>query len=157
MPPLDAIDLHILEALHADGGLSNPDLAARVGLSPSPCSRRVRALEQAGIIERRVALLDRKKLGLSFTALVLISMDRHTPERLAGFEATVVRYPEVQACYLITGQDADYLLMVCVPDLDHYQEFLLNKITHIEGVSGVRSSFVMRRVIETTALPLAYL
>jgi Lrp/AsnC family transcriptional regulator, leucine-responsive regulatory protein len=157
MTPLDAIDVQILQVLQADAGLSNQDLADRVGLSPSPCSRRVRALEQAGTIERRVALLDRKKLGLSFTALVLISMDRHTPERLAGFEAAIARYPEVQACYLITGQDADYVIMVCVPDLDHYQEFLLNKLTHIEGVSGVRSSFVMRRVIETTALPLAYL
>ena len=157
MMPIDAIDLRILEALQADAGQSNQDLADKVGLSPSPCSRRVRALEQSGVIDRRVALLDRRKLGLSFTALVLISMDRHTPERLAGFEAAVSRYPEVQACYLITGQDADYLIMVCVPDLDAYQEFLLNKITHIEGVSGVRSSFVMRRVVETTSLPLAYL
>jgi Lrp/AsnC family leucine-responsive transcriptional regulator len=157
MQPLDAIDLRILDELQRDGGVSNQDLADRVGLSPSPCSRRVRALEQSGVIERRVTLLDRKKLGLSFTALILIQMDRHTPERLAGFEAAVVQYPEVQSCYLITGQDADYLLLVVVPDLDHYQEFLLNKITHIEGVTGVRSSFVMRRVIETTALPLAYL
>lgn len=157
MEAIDAIDLRILDELQRDGGLSNQDLAERVGLSPSPCSRRVRALEQSGVIERRVTLLDRKKLGLSFTALILISMDRHTPDRLAGFEAAVARFPEVQACYLITGQDADYLVMAVVPDLDHYQEFLLNKITHIEGVSGVRSSFVMRRVIETTALPLAYL
>lgn len=153
----DRIDRHILEQLQQDGGLTNQELAERVGLSPSPCLRRVRALEEAGIIGRRVTLLDRKKLGLSLTALIQISMDRHTPERFAKFEQAVQQYPEVQACFLITGQDADYQLMVVVPDMDTYQEFLLNKITRIEGVSGVHSSFVMRRVIDTTALPLGYL
>ena len=84
-------------------------------------------------------------------------MDRHTPERFANFESTVKRFPEVQSCLLITGQDADYLLIVVVPDMEMYQEFLLNKITRIEGVSGVHSSFVMRWVVDTTALPLDYL
>jgi Lrp/AsnC family leucine-responsive transcriptional regulator len=153
---LDEIARKILEELQNNGGLTNQELADRIGLSASPCSRRVKALEDAGVIERRVALLDRKKLGLSLTALIQISMDRHTPERFAGFEATIKQYPEVRACYLVTGQDADYLLMVVVPSMDHYQEFLLNKVTHIEGVSGVHSSFVMRRVVETTALPLGY-
>lgn len=153
----DRIDRHILAELQADGGLTNQELAERVGLSPSPCLRRVKALEDAGIILRRVTLLERKKLGLSLTALIQISMDRHTPERFEKFEATVKLYPEVQACFLITGQDADYQLLVVVPDMDTYQEFLLNKITRIEGVSGVHSSFVMRRVIDTTALPLGYL
>jgi Lrp/AsnC family leucine-responsive transcriptional regulator len=153
---LDMIDRKILEELQNNGGLSNQELADRIGLSASPCSRRVKALEDAGVIERRVALLDRKKLGFSLTALIQISMDRHTPERFARFEATIKQYPEVRACYLVTGQDADYLLMVVVPSMDHYQEFLLNKVTHIEGVSGVHSSFVMRRVVETTALPLGY-
>ncbi len=153
----DRIDRRILEELQQDGGLSNQELAERVGLSPSPCLRRVKALEEAGIILKRVTLLERKKLGLSLTALIQISMDRHTPERFANFEEKVAQYPEVQACYLITGQAADYQLLVVVPDMDTYQEFLLNKITRIEGVSGVHSSFVMRRVKDSTTLPLGYL
>ncbi len=157
-PPLklDRLDRRILAELQQDGGLTNQELADRIGLSPSPCSRRVRQLEVAGVIERRVTLLDRAKLGLDLTALIQISMDRHTPDRFEAFEAQIRQYPEVQQCYLITGQDADYLLKVVVPGMEHYQEFLLGKITRIEGVSGVHSSFVMRRVVDTTALPLGY-
>jgi Lrp/AsnC family leucine-responsive transcriptional regulator len=154
---MDRFDRRILGELQRDGGLSNQELAERIGLSSSPCSRRVKQLEDAGVIEKRVTLLDRRKLGLSLTILIQISMDRHTPERFEAFEAKIKSYPEVLECYLITGQDADYLLKVVVPDMDHYQEFLLNKITRIEGVSGVHSSFVMRRVVDTTALPLGYL
>lgn len=154
---LDKIDRHILESLQTNGQLTNQELADKVGLSPSPCLRRVRAMEQAGIILGRVTILDHKKLGLSLTAIILIGMDRHTPERFAAFEARVADYPEVQECYLITGQDADYMLKVVVPDMDHYHEFLLNRITRIQGVSGVHSSFVLRRVLDNTALPLGYL
>jgi Lrp/AsnC family leucine-responsive transcriptional regulator len=154
--PLDEIDRRILDELQRDGGLSNLDLAERVGLSPSPCSRRVKALEDSGIIEKRVTLLDRKKLGLALTAIIQISMDRHTPERFDHFEQRVRGYPEVQACWMITGHDADYMLKVVVPDMEHYQVFLLEKITRIDGVTGVRSSFVMRWVVDTTELPLGY-
>lgn len=154
---LDRTDRKILEELQRHGELSNQELSERVGLSPSPCSRRVKALEDAGIIVRRVTILDHKKLGLSLTAIILIGMDRHTPERFEAFERQVSEYPEVQECYLITGQDADYMLKVVVPGMDDYHEFLLNKITRIQGVSGVHSSFVLRRVIDSTALPLAYL
>jgi Lrp/AsnC family leucine-responsive transcriptional regulator len=153
----DEIDRRILAELQRDAGLTNQELADRVGLSASPCLRRVRALEEAGIVRKRVALLDQKKLGFSLTALIQISMDRHTPERFENFERTVKQYPEVQTCYLITGQQSDYLLIVIVPDMDHYQAFLLDKITRIEGVSGVHSSFVMRAVVDSTALPLGYL
>jgi Lrp/AsnC family leucine-responsive transcriptional regulator len=153
---LDRTDLRILRALQTNGGLTNQQLAEQAGLSPSPCSRRVQKLEAAGVIVRRETVLDPRALGLDLTAIIHISMDRHTPERFANFEATVRDYPEVQQCYLITGQEADYLLKVVVPDIDHYQQFLLNKITRIEGVSGVQSSFIMRRVIDTTALPLDY-
>lgn len=153
----DAIDRRILAELQRDAGITNQELAERVGLSPSPCLRRVKALEDAGIIQKRVALLDAKKLGLSLTALIQIAMDRHTPERFANFEDVVKRCPEVQTCYLITGQQADYLLVVVVPDMERYQTFLLDKITRIEGVSGVHSSFVMRRVVDSTAVPLGYL
>jgi Lrp/AsnC family leucine-responsive transcriptional regulator len=154
---LDAIDRRILAELQGDAGITNQELAERVGLSPSPCLRRVKALEDAGIIRKRVALLDTKKLGLSMTALIQISMDRHTPERFANFEDIVKRCPEVQTCFLITGQQADYLLIVVVPDMERYQTFLLDTITRIEGVSGVHSSFVMRRVVDSTAVPLGYL
>lgn len=154
---LDRIDRRILECLQQDGGLSNQELAERVGLSPSPCLRRVRALEEAGIILRRVTLLERKKLGLSLTVILLIGMDRHTPERFQAFEETVAGFPEVQECYLVTGQEADYQLKVVVPDMEAYQDFLLGKITRIPGVSGVHSSFVLRRVVDTTELPLSYL
>jgi len=156
-PKLDRYDLRILQELQRDGGLSNQALAERIGLSPSPCLRRVKQLEDAGIIERRVTLLDRRKLGLTLTALIQISMDRHTPERFEQFESKVKSFPEVQECHLITGQEADYLLKVVVPDMDHYQEFLLNKLTRIPGVSGVHSSFVLRRVVDSTELPLGYL
>lgn len=154
---LDRMDRRILEELQNDGGLTNQQLAERVGLSPSPCSRRVRQLEEAGIILRRVTLLERNKLGLKLTAIIQIGMDRHTPERFEVFEARVKSYPEVLECYLITGQQADYILKVVVPDMEHYQQFLLEKLTRIEGVSGVHSSFVMRRVVDSTELPLGYI
>jgi len=153
---LDRYDRRILEILQEDASLSNQALADRVGLSPSPCLRRVRALEQAGVLLSRVALLDRRSLGLELTALIHIGMDRHTPERFAHFEETVASYPEVQHCYLITGQSADYMLQVVVPDMDAYQEFLLRRITRLEGVDSVHSSFVLRRVVDRTALPLDY-
>lgn len=160
MPALhqpDDLDRRILAELQRDAGMTNQELAERVGLSPSPCLRRVKALEDSGIIQRRVALLDPKLLGLTLTALIQIAMDRHTPERFANFEAIVTRCPEVRTCYLITGQQADYLLIVTVPDMERYQTLLLETITRIEGVTGVHSSFVMRRVIENTALPLGHL
>ncbi|HEY5789245.1 MAG TPA: Lrp/AsnC family transcriptional regulator [Gammaproteobacteria bacterium] len=152
--PLDRYDRRILAELQQHGRLSNQELAERIGLSPSPCLRRVRALEEAGVIAGYRALLDARQLGLSLLALLSISMDRHTPERFARFEAAVSELPEVLECLLITGREADYQLKVVVRDMDAYQELLLNRITRIEGVSGVHSSFVLRRVVERTALPL---
>ncbi|WP_417514003.1 Lrp/AsnC family transcriptional regulator [Marinobacter sp.] len=155
--PIDKTDRRILAQIQKDASLTNQQLAEKVGLSPSPCLRRVRALEDAGIIVRTVTVLDHKKLGLSLTAIILIGMDRHTPERFAAFEEQVGEYPEVLECYLVTGHDADYMLKVVVPDMEHYHHFLLNRITRIQGVSGVHSSFVLKRVIDSTALPLGYL
>lgn len=152
---MDRYDQRILEQLQQDGRISNQDLADRIGLSPSPCLRRVRQLEDDGIIDRYVALLKPEKLGLKLTALIQISMDKHTPERFENFERQVKGFPEIQACYLITGQSADYILKVVVPDMEAYQEFLLGKLTRIEGVSGVHSSFVMRKVVDSTAVPLS--
>ena len=149
---LDRFDQHILEVLQLDGRINNQDLADRIGLSPSPCLRRVRALEESGLITGYRAQLDAKKLGLTLMALIHISMDKHTPERFANFEAAVTVLPEVLECLLITGQDADYQLKVAVRDMDHYQALLLNQLTRIEGVTGVHSSFVLRRVVDRTTL-----
>lgn len=152
--PLDRFDRRILEVLQTEGRISNQDLAERIGLSPSPCLRRVRALEESGVIAGYRAILDARQLGLTLLALIHISMDRHTPERFANFEQRVADLPEVLECLLITGQEADYQLKVIVRDMDAYQALLLNRITRIEGVSGVHSSFVMRRVVDKTALPI---
>jgi len=149
---LDRYDQQILEVLQVDGRINNQDLADRIGLSPSPCLRRVRALEESGLIVGYRALLDAKKLGLTLMALIDISMDLHSAERFANFEASVSLLPEVLECLLITGQDADYQLKVAVRDMDHYQALLLNKLARIEGVTGVHSSFVLRRVLVRTAL-----
>jgi Lrp/AsnC family leucine-responsive transcriptional regulator len=151
---LDRYDRRILEELQRDGRISNQELAERIGLSPAPCLRRVRALEQSGLITGYRALLDAKQLGLSLMALIHISMDRHTPERFANFDKRVAEMPEVMECLLITGQDADYQLKVVVRDMDAFQALLLERITRIAGVSGVHSSFVLRQVVEKTALPL---
>ena len=151
---LDRFDRRILEVLQADGRISNQDLAERIGLSASPCLRRVRALEASGVIAGYRAMLDARQLGLTLLALVHISMDRHTPERFANFEQRIAELPEVLECLLITGQEADYQLKVIVRDMDAYQSLLLNRITRIDGVSGVHSSFVMRRVVDNTALPV---
>ena len=150
---LDRHDRRILEVLQAEGRISNQDLADRIGLSPSPCLRRVKALEDNHVVTGYRALLDARALGLTLMALIFISMDRHTPERFANFETKVAELPEVLECLLITGQDADYQLKVIVRDMDAYQELLLNKITRIQGVTGVHSSFVLRKVVDK-ALPV---
>ena len=156
IPPtaaLDRYDRSILDVLQRDGRISNQELAERIGLSPSPCLRRVRALEDSGLIVGYRAMVDSKRLGYSLMALLHISMDRHTPERFANFEAKVAALSQVQECLLITGQEADYQLKVVVRDMDDYQDLLLNRITRIEGVSGAHSSFVLRRVIDNPVLP----
>jgi len=151
---LDNFDRRILAELQENGRMSNQELADRIGLSPSPCLRRVRALEEAGVIAGYRALLDPRRLGLNLTAILSISMDRHTPERFEGFETAVAAMPEVLECLLITGREADYQLKVIVRDMDHYQDLLLQRITRIEGVTGVHSSFVLRRVVDRTSLPV---
>ena len=151
---LDRYDRQILELLQQDGRISNQDLADRIGLSPSPCLRRVRTLEEAGLITGYRAMIDAKKLGLSLMALIGISMDQHTPERFANLEASIAEIPEILECLLITGQQSDYQLKVVVRDMDAYQDLLLNKITRIQGVTGVHTSFVLRRVVDRSNLPL---
>ncbi len=151
---LDRYDRRILDLLQQDGRISNQDLAERIGLSPSPCLRRVRALEEAGLITGYRAQLDARKLGLTLMALIGISMDQHTPERFANFEKAVAEIPEVLECLLITGQQSDYQMKVVIRDMDAYQDLLLNRITRIAGVTGVHTSFVLRRVVDRGALPV---
>lgn len=151
---LDKTDRRILQALQSNGGLSNLELAEKVGLSPTPCARRVKRLESEGVIRGYVALVDQGQLGLTLTAHVSVTMDRHTPERFETFEAEIQSYPEVLECCVVTGQSADYLLKVVVRDMAHYEQFLLGKLTRIAGVSGVHSSFQLRSVMAKTALPL---
>jgi len=152
--PLDRYDRKILRILQQDGHISNQTLAEQIGLSPSPCLRRVKALEQSGMIEGYRAVVNAKQLGLTLMALIHISMDQHTPERFANFEKKISELDEVLECLLITGQAADYQLKVVVKDMDAFQMLLLNKITRIKGVSGVHSSFVLRRVVDRTTLPI---
>jgi Lrp/AsnC family leucine-responsive transcriptional regulator len=151
---IDRYDRQILDILQENGRISNQDLADRIGLSPSPCLRRVRTLEDAGIVTGYRALINAKALGYSLMALIYISMDKHTPERFENFERQILQIPEVLECLLVTGQDADYQIKVIVKDMDAFQELLLNRITRIQGVTGVHSSFVLRKVVDKTAVPV---
>ena len=151
---LDKYDKHILSILQQQGKISNQDLAEKVGLSPSPCLRRVKVLEDAQIIVGYRALVDARKVDFGLTALIQISMDKHTQERFSSFEREIKSIPEILECLLITGHSADYLLKVIVKDLDHYQQLLLQKITRIPGVTGVHSSFVLNKVIDKTNIPI---
>lgn len=151
---LDRTDRKILALLQADASLSNLELAERVGLSATPCARRVKRLEVEGIIRKRVTLLDQQKLGLALTAHIGVTMDRHTPERFDTFEAEIAGYPEVIECAVVTGQSADYLVKAVVADMSHYEQFLLGRLTRIPGVTGVHSSFELRKVVTRTDLPI---
>lgn len=156
-PPLDRFDLKILRELQRDGSLSNQDLAEKVGLTAAPCSRRVKHLEESGVIRDRVVRIDERAVDLKLIAILHISMDKHIPERFEEFENAINTFPEVMECYLITGHDADYQLKVAVPDMDRYHDILLGKITRIRGVTGVKSAFIMRKIVDSTAVPLNYI
>jgi len=151
---IDKTDQKILDILVRDGRISNLDLANKINLSATPCARRVKRLEDEGLIKGYTATLNKQKLGLTLTAMISISMDRHTPDRFEKFELAVSNMPEVIECNLVTGQNADYLLKALVPDMAHYEAFLLGKLTKITGVTGVHSSFVLREVIEKSRIPI---
>ncbi len=153
----DRFDIKILQQLQVDASISNQDRADRIGLTAAPCSRRVKQLLDTGVIERQVVRVNERKVGLNLIAMLHIIMDKHIPERFEAFETAIADIPEVMECYLITGHDADYQLKVAVADMDSYHDILLGKITRITGVSGVKSSFIMRKVVDTTAVPLHYI
>ena len=154
MLDLDRKDKSILRALQKNARITNLELAEQVGLSPTPCLRRVKRLEELGVIDRHVTLLDPEKLGLGLTAYIGISMDRHTPDRFDEFEKSIRSFSEILECSIVTGQDADFLLKVMVTDMQHYEQFLLGKLARLKGVTGVHSSFVMRKLVNTTELPV---
>jgi Lrp/AsnC family leucine-responsive transcriptional regulator len=151
---LDRIDKNILQLMQDNARITNLELAERVGLSATPCSRRVKRLEESGIIDKHVTLLKPAMLGLKLTAMIGITMDRHTPERFDNFERSIATLPEVMECLIVTGQSADFLLKVVVRDMQHYEQFLLGQLTRLEGVTGVHSSFVLREIVKKSALPL---
>lgn len=149
----DETDWRILAALQDDARLTNADLAERVFLSPSPCLRRVRDLEQAGLIRRYVTLLDPLKLGLTVSVFIQVSLERQMRGALDTFENSVLARGEVMECYLMTG-DADYLLRVVVSDMQSLERFIVDFLAKIPSVSNIRSSFALKQVKYKTALPL---
>lgn len=151
---MDRIDKQILALLQENSKLSNQELADKVSLSPSPCLRRVKQLEDEGYIDRYVALLNSKKLGLELTILVSVGLSSHDPKVMTNFENIIKNIPEVIQCYLIAGQVQDYMLKVVMQNLEAYQEFLLKKLTQIDGVRNVHSSFVLSSIVDKSSLPL---
>lgn len=150
---LDRIDLSILDHLQRDGRATTIELGAAAGLSPSPCHRRQKLLEEAGIISRYVALLDQERVGLPVNVFVSVELAAQTEDQLEAFEHAVANCPEVMECYEMTGS-SDYLLRVVASDLGAYEEFLRTRLTRMPGVRGVRSAFALKRVIYRTNLPL---
>ncbi|WAB94973.1 Lrp/AsnC family transcriptional regulator [Pseudomonas citronellolis] len=153
---LDAYDHRILAALQRDGRLSNVQLAEAIGLSPSPCLRRVRLLEEAGVIRRYGADLDRDQVGLGLTVFVGIKVERHHEEQAEAFRRAVVDLPEVISVHLVSGE-ADFLLQVVVPDLRAYEHFLTSTLLKLPGVSDIRSNFAISTLKESAPLPLQHL
>src|ERR1700710_1733541 len=142
---LDAVDRKILGLLQTDGRMSLADLAAKVGLSPSPCLRRVRILEKSGVIARYVAVLDQRAAGLPVSVFISVKLEKQKEDLLDKFAKTIARWPEVLECYLMTGP-RDYWLRVVVPDLAAYEQFLKQKLTRLEGVASIESSFALEQV-----------
>ncbi|MET0668799.1 MAG: Lrp/AsnC family transcriptional regulator [Xanthobacteraceae bacterium] len=150
---LDATDRKILVLLQADGRMSLAELAEKVGLSPSPCLRRVRMLED-GVISRYVAVLDQRAVGLPVSVFVSIKLEKQRQESLDRFAKAIERWPEVLECYLMTGS-RDYWMRVVVPDLDAYERFVKQKLTRVEGIASIESSFALEQVKYTNVLPVA--
>jgi Lrp/AsnC family leucine-responsive transcriptional regulator len=150
---LDAFDRRILDQLQRNGRISNVELAKSVGLSPSPCLRRVRDLEDAGVIDRYAAILNQGSAGFSLSVFVQVTLERQVETALETFERVIAGRPEVMEAYLMTG-DSDYLLRIVVPDVSDYEAFLKDHLTRIPGVASIKSSFALKRVKYETALPL---
>jgi Lrp/AsnC family leucine-responsive transcriptional regulator len=153
MRELDKLDRKILAILQSEGRISVQDLSARVGLSATPCLRRIRRLEADGVIVRYAAMVDQASVGLPVSVFVSIKLERQGVERLEAFNAAIASWPEVVECYLMTGP-RDYWLRVVVPDLVAYERFLKEKLTRLEGVASIESSFALEQVKYESSLPL---
>jgi DNA-binding Lrp family transcriptional regulator len=150
---LDAIDRAILRALQQNGRLQNVELANLVGLSPSPCLRRVRLLEEAGVIERYVALVNASKIGMGLTVFVRVWLTGQDVETTEHFTESVKQLPQVVECHLMAG-DCDFLLRVVAADLDAYRRFQMDHLARIKGVQSVKTEIPMQRIKLSTELPL---
>ncbi len=150
---LDAIDARILDLIQHDASLSVADIAERVGLSSSPCWRRIKRLEDTGVIQRRVTILDREKLGLGFEVYATVKLSLPTKDNLDAFEQAVLRWPEVVQCATVTGA-ADYELRVVTRDMHAFDDFLRDKILSLGLVSNIESRIVIRGVTNVSAAPL---
>ena len=146
MASLDKIDRQILALLRENARMSNLELAESVNLSPTPCARRVKQLEDAGIITGFSITTDPRKLGYQLSVYIAISMDKHTAERFSNFEKKLREFPEVVSCSIVTGRSEDYLIKALVKDMAHYEEFLLHRLNRIEGIAQVHTSFELREV-----------
>jgi Lrp/AsnC family transcriptional regulator, leucine-responsive regulatory protein len=153
--PLDSVDRRILDVLQVEGRLANVALAERVHLSPSPCLRRVKALERGGVVSGYRAMLDREAVGLGLTALVEIKVEGHSEKLASELEKAVAEMPEVVSAYLVSGA-ADFLLEVVVPDLRSYEQLLLGSLLKLPGVHDVRTNFAIRTVKAPSPLPLGH-
>ena len=154
---LDRIDRKILDILQHDARINIAELANQVGLSQTPCGRRIRQLESKGLISKQIVVLDQKKIGLPVTVLIQISLEKQTKDKLEVFETAISNIPEIMECYLITGSQSDYMLKATLKDLDHYQHVLLDHLAGIEGVSSINSNFVIRQPVNKTAYDLEHL
>ena len=156
MADLDRIDRKILDTLQADGRLSNVDLAERVGLSPSPCLRRVKRLEDAGMIAGYRAVLDRKAIGLGLTVFIEIKVGKHSRDNANALQEALLTIPEVVSCHMVSGI-SDFLAEVVVPDLEAYERLMTDKILTLPTIEDVRSNFAIRTVKSDAPLPLGHL
>ena len=152
MASLDKIDRQILALLQENARMSNLELAESVNLSPTPCARRVKQLEDAGIITGYSVTTDPRKLGYQLSVYIAISMDKHTAERFSNFEKKLREFPEVVSCSIVTGRSEDYLIKALVKDMAHYEEFLLHRLNRIEGIAQVHTSFELRQVFEKSII-----
>ena len=150
---IDRTDYRILHFIQNDGRLANTDLAEAVGLSPSPCLRRVKTLEKDGVIKRYVGIVDAHAVGLPINAFVSVSLRSQEKSALEEFQTRVREYPEVMECYLMTGT-SDYLLRVVLPNLESYERFLLEKLTKISFIANIQTSFALKPIVQRTELPL---
>lgn len=150
---LDATDLRILDQIQQDARISNSDLAKHVGLSPSPCLRRVRQLERDGVIQGYAGIVNAKAVGLPISVFVRVSLHSQVRDALEDFENRIQQFEEIMECYLMTGE-SDYLLRIVVPDLESYERFLNDKLTRISAIANIQSSFALKQVTYRTGLPL---